>query len=43
MDEFSWARVKSVLAEALEQEPPQRQAFVDEACAGDEAVRNRVL
>ena len=37
-----FARVMEVLAEALEREPVSRAAFLDEACAGDGALREEV-
>ncbi|MHC4416448.1 MAG: protein kinase domain-containing protein [Planctomycetota bacterium] len=43
MDEAPWSQVKRVLAEALEREPAQREAFIDEACGEDDALRARVL
>ncbi len=32
-----WHTVKELFAEALERDPSQRAAFLDEACDGDEA------
>jgi serine/threonine protein kinase/Tol biopolymer transport system component/Tfp pilus assembly protein PilF len=37
-----WQQIKSLLAEALEREPLEREAFLDEACAGDAALRTEV-
>ena len=37
-----FARVMEVLAEALEREPVARDAFLDEACGGDGALREEV-
>ena len=37
-----WQRVEELLAAALEREPPDRAAFLDEACAGDVALRREV-
>src|SRR3984957_7166203 len=37
-----WRRVKSVLAEALEQLPAHRAAYLDHSCAGDEDLRREV-
>ena len=34
-----WQRVEEVVSEALEHEPSQRAAFLDEACAGDPQLR----
>jgi len=35
----SWEQVKELLADALERSPEERAAFLDRACAGDEALR----
>jgi len=37
-----WLRVKEVFATALEQEPGQRAAFLDQACANDDVLRAEV-
>jgi serine/threonine protein kinase len=37
-----WRRVKNVLAEALEQLPTHRAAYLDRSCAGDEDLRREV-
>ena len=37
-----WRQVKQVLAEALEREPEQREAFLGEACGGDAELRSAV-
>jgi len=37
-----WHRVKEVFEEALERDPSQRAAFLQEACAGDVALRREV-
>jgi len=37
-----WQEVKKVLAGALERAPGERHAYVDRACAGDEALRREV-
>jgi eukaryotic-like serine/threonine-protein kinase len=37
-----WQEVKKVLAGALERAPSERHAYVDQACAGDEALRKEV-
>src|SRR5688572_6036577 len=37
-----WQRVKGVLHSALEREPAERAAFLEEACAGDESLRKEV-
>ena len=38
----AWHRTKAVLAEALEQRPADRAAYLDEACGGDAALRAEV-
>lgn len=38
-----WERVKSVLAEALEEPPGNRSTYLDRSCAGDEDLRREVL
>jgi eukaryotic-like serine/threonine-protein kinase len=38
----SWLRVKEVFATALEQDPAKRAAFLDQACANDDALRAEV-
>ena len=38
----AWHRIKTVLAEALDRPPEVRRAFLDEACAGDHALRAEV-
>lgn len=43
MDPASWSRVESICASALERRGAARAAFVDEACAGDAALRREVL
>ena len=37
-----WATVKRLHQAALDREPSQRAAFLDQACAGDEALRREV-
>ena len=37
-----WATVKRIHQAALDREPSQRVAFLDDACAGDEALRHEV-
>ena len=37
-----WQQVDKLLEEALEQEPDRRDAFLDEACNGDVALRQEV-
>ncbi len=38
----TWRRVKEVFAAALEREPAERLAWLDEACAGDAALRAEI-
>ncbi len=37
-----WQQIKSLLHEALERDPHERKAFLDEACAGDAELRAEV-
>src|SRR5262245_27509683 len=37
-----WARIEHLYHVALEREPEERAAFLDEVCAGDEALRRQV-
>jgi serine/threonine-protein kinase len=37
-----WQQVKAVFSEALEQPPAERTAFLDRACANDDALRGEV-
>jgi eukaryotic-like serine/threonine-protein kinase len=37
-----WQQVERLYQAALEREPSQRAAFLKEACAGDEVVRQEV-
>jgi serine/threonine protein kinase/Tol biopolymer transport system component len=37
-----WRQIETVVQSALEQEPWQRAAFLEEACAGDELLRREV-
>ena len=37
-----WLRIREVLRAALEKDPGQRSAFLDDACAGDAALRQSV-
>ncbi len=37
-----WRQVEDLFHRALEREEPERAAFLDEACAGDEALRREV-
>jgi eukaryotic-like serine/threonine-protein kinase len=43
MPEASWPRIKELFQSALEREPEAREAFLDEACGGDPALRREVL
>jgi non-specific serine/threonine protein kinase/serine/threonine-protein kinase len=43
MNTERWTRVKEIAAEAWEQPPPERVAYVTQLCAGDEALRQEVL
>ena len=42
MTEDHWRRVEDLLQSALDREPSQRASFLDEACAGDHALREQV-
>jgi non-specific serine/threonine protein kinase len=42
MNSEFWQRVERVYHEALEREPGQRSAFLDEACASDQTLRREV-
>src|ERR1051326_1748144 len=42
MNPERYQRLQALLEAALEQEPDHRSAFLDEACAGDEALRTQV-
>jgi serine/threonine-protein kinase len=37
-----WQQIKGLLEEALERDPPARDAFLDEACTGDSSLRAEV-
>ena len=37
-----WQQIDKLLERALERNPSQRHAFLDEACAGDEELRREV-
>jgi serine/threonine protein kinase/Tol biopolymer transport system component/Tfp pilus assembly protein PilF len=37
-----WQQIKAVLEEALERDPPERESFLDKACAGDSDLRAEV-
>ena len=41
-ENIRWQRVKDVVADALERAPARRDAFVRDACAGDESLRAEV-
>jgi len=42
MSDERWTIVDRLLDAALEREPPERSAFLDDACADDEALRREV-
>ena len=42
MTQDSWQRVDHLLRSAIDCEPSQRASFLDEACAGDHAIRQKV-
>ena len=42
MESERWQKIKEVLHRVLEQEPGSRAAFLAEACAGDESLRQQV-
>ena len=37
-----WQRVEQIYRQALDRESPAREALLDEACAGDAALRHEV-
>lgn len=37
-----WQQIKAVLEEALERDPPERESYLEEVCAGDSALRAEV-
>jgi len=37
-----WQQIKALLESALERDPPERETFLDERCAGDPALRAEV-
>src|SRR5678816_1427526 len=37
-----WQQIKSLLEEALERDPREREAFLDGACEGDPGLRSEV-
>jgi hypothetical protein len=39
---LDWQQIEKLYHSALEHEPRQRQAFLRQACAGDEALRREV-
>ncbi len=43
MDAERWRRVNTLFHAALERDPGDREAFIDEACGGDAALRTEVL
>src|SRR5262247_687232 len=42
MESDRWALIERLYHAALEREPAEREAFLDEACAGDEMLRRQV-
>ncbi|RPJ60077.1 MAG: serine/threonine-protein kinase [Acidobacteria bacterium] len=42
MNSPRWRQIKQIYGSVLEREPEQREAFLDEACAGDQSLRNEV-
>ena len=42
MDAERWRRINELFHAALERDPGSREAFIDEACAGDPALRTEV-
>ena len=42
MDSERWKQVDSLLQSALERPPDEREAFLRQACAGDEALEREV-
>ena len=42
MERDRWEQIERLYHAALEREPGGREAFLDEACAGDEALRREV-
>jgi len=42
MESARWARVKELFCDALERAPDERESFLRDACAGDEALREAV-
>ena len=43
MEPERWRRINELFHAALERDPGSREAFIDEACAGDPALRTEVL
>ena len=43
MDAERWRRINDLFHAALERDPGSREAFIDEACGGDPALRTEVL
>ncbi|RPJ55623.1 MAG: hypothetical protein EHM23_25655, partial [Acidobacteria bacterium] len=42
MNAQRWRQIKRIYGSVLEREPERREAFLDEACAGDETLRKEV-
>ncbi len=43
MDQKQWANAKKILADAMERDPAQREAFVKDACRGDAGLCDAVI
>ena len=42
MSESDWGRVKKIFAEALEQDPASRDAWIERECGGDRQLQGQV-
>ena len=42
MNDQRWLQVESIVLEAADRDVSERRAFLDEACAGDEGLRQEV-
>src|SRR5688572_29453048 len=42
MNRERWQQIKSLLQSALEYKPGERTAFLDEACQGDDSLRQQI-
>ena len=43
MDANRWKQLKQLLAEAIEREGSERDAFIDEACSDDSTLRDELI